>query len=41
MKWITEPAIGEKVQGTVENERFEGYWSFGRTVSISARVPYN
>ena len=38
--WITDPATGEKVQGTVENERLEGYWSFGRTVSISARVAF-
>ena len=38
--WITDPTTGEKVQGTVENERLEGYWSFGRTVSISARVAF-
>ena len=38
--WITDSTTGEKVQGTVENERLEGYWSFGRTVSISAKVTF-
>jgi len=38
--WITNPATGIKEQGTFENGRLQGYWSYGRTISFSVKVEF-
>jgi outer membrane receptor protein involved in Fe transport len=38
--WITNPQTGVKEQGTVENGKLEGYWSYGRTVSFSVKIGF-
>ena len=36
--FFTDPFTGDKLQGTVGNGRLEGYWSYGRTFSLSVKV---
>ena len=36
--FFTNPVSGEKEQGTIENGRLEGYWSYGRTLSLSLKM---
>ncbi|MAU76439.1 MAG: hypothetical protein CL831_06140 [Crocinitomicaceae bacterium] len=38
--WITDPQTGVKEQGTVENGKLEGYWSYGRTLSFSIKIGF-
>lgn len=38
--WYQDPFTGEHMLGTVDNGKLEGYWSFGRTVSLSAKVEF-
>lgn len=38
--FFTDPMTGEKLQGTVENGKLEGYWSYGRTVALTWRVTF-
>jgi len=38
--WITNPQTGVKEQGTVENGKLEGYWSYGRTLSFSVKIGF-
>lgn len=38
--FMTDPQTGEKIQGTVENGKLEGYWSYGRTVSASIKMMF-
>lgn len=38
--FFTDPVTGEKLQGTVENGKLEGYWSYGRTVALTWRVTF-
>ena len=38
--WITNPTTGIKEQGTIENGRLQGYWSYGRTISFSVKVGF-
>ncbi len=36
--FFTDPFTGDKLQGTVANGRLAGYWSYGRTISLSVKV---
>ena len=36
--WFTDPQTGQQLQGTYDNGRLEGYWAFGRTISVSAKI---
>lgn len=38
--FFTDPFTGARQQGTVENGRLEGYWSYGRTVSASLKMRF-
>ena len=38
--FFTDPFTGERQQGTVENGRLEGYWSYGRTISASLKMRF-
>ena len=38
--FYTDPQTGTKLQGTVENGKLEGYWSYGRTVALTWRVAF-
>lgn len=36
--FYTDPFTGDKFQGTIENGGLAGYWSYGRTISLSLKV---
>ena len=38
--WFTDPQTNEQLQGTYDNGRLEGYWGFGRTVSVSVKMGF-
>ena len=38
--WFTDSQTGVQLQGDYENGRLQGFWSFGRTISISAKVGF-
>ncbi|PCJ80342.1 MAG: hypothetical protein COA49_08895 [Bacteroidetes bacterium] len=38
--WFTNPQTGVKTQGTVDNGKLEGYWSYGRTLSFSLKIGF-
>lgn len=38
--FVTDPQTGEKVQGTVENGKLEGYWAYGRTLSATLKMMF-
>ena len=38
--WFTDPQTGDKLQGTVDNGKLEGYWSYGRTLSFSLKIGF-
>ena len=38
--WFTDPQTNEQLQGTYDNGRLEGYWGFGRTVSVSVKLGF-
>jgi hypothetical protein len=37
---VTDPQTGEKIQGTVENGKLEGYWAYGRTLSATLTMMF-
>ncbi|MAI24145.1 MAG: hypothetical protein CL828_08815 [Crocinitomicaceae bacterium] len=38
--FVTDPETGDKIQGTVENGKLEGYWAYGRTVSATLKMMF-
>jgi hypothetical protein len=38
--FVTDPQTGEKIQGTVENGKLEGYWAYGRTFSATLKMMF-
>lgn len=38
--FVTDPQTGEKIQGTVENGKLEGYWAYGRTLSATLKMMF-
>ena len=38
--WFTDPQTNNQLQGTYDNGRLEGFWAFGRTISVSAKVGF-
>jgi hypothetical protein len=40
VEWAPGVPQPEKEQGTVENGKLEGYWSYGRTVSFSVKIGF-
>lgn len=38
--FVTDPYTGEKVQGTIENGKLEGYWAYGRTLSATLKMMF-
>ena len=38
--FVTDPQTGEKIQGTVENGKLEGYWAYGRTISATLKMMF-
>lgn len=38
--FFTDPQTGDRLQGTVDNGRLEGYWAYGRTISASIKMVF-
>lgn len=38
--FVTDPQTGDKIQGTVENGKLEGYWAYGRTISATLKMMF-